>query len=82
MARWHFKQHDGFGDINQSSSAEAFEGASVKGLATSVVRESIQNLRDVALDRTKPVRVRFTLIETPVSDDSHAKWLRRESRSS
>lgn len=44
MARWHFKQHDGFGDINQSSSAEAFEGASVKGLATSVVRESIQNV--------------------------------------
>ena len=47
MGRWHFRQHDGYADINQSSSAEAFEGTALKGLATSVVRESLQNVLDV-----------------------------------
>lgn len=74
MARWHFKAHDGYSDINQSSSAEAFEGAAVKGLATSVVRESIQNVLDVPLDITKPVRVRFTILEPPMSGNVHAEW--------
>lgn len=74
MARWHFKQHDGYGDINQSSSAEAFEGSAVKDLATSVVRESIQNVLDVALDKTEPVRVRFTLIETAASENACGDW--------
>ena len=61
MARWHFRQHDGFDDIVQSSSAEAFEGSALKGLASSVVRESLQNALDVHLDKSRPVRVRFTL---------------------
>jgi hypothetical protein len=69
VARWHFKEHDGYGDINQSSSSEAFEGAAAKNLATSVVRESVQNVLDVSLDRTKPARLRFTLFETVASRD-------------
>ena len=61
MGRWHFQTHDGFRDINQSSSAEAFEGTALKGLATSVVRESLQNVLDVPLDTSRPARVRLTL---------------------
>lgn len=74
MPRWHFKRHDGFGDINQSSSSEAFEGSAVKGLATSVVRESVQNVLDVSLDRTKPARVRFTLVEMSASGNVCNDW--------
>lgn len=70
MAKWHFKQHDGFGDINQSSSAEAFEGSAVKGLATSVVRESIQNVLDVTLDRMDPARVRFSFFENSSAENA------------
>jgi len=61
MGRWHFQTHDGFADINQSSSAEAFEGTALKGLATSVVRESLQNVLDVPLDKSRPARVGFML---------------------
>ncbi len=61
MSRWHFQTHDGYQDINQSSSAEAFEGTALKGLATIVVRESIQNVLDVSLDPAIPARVRFTI---------------------
>ncbi len=74
MARWHFKQHDGYGDINQSSSAEAFEGSAVKGLTTSVVRESVQNVLDVPLNRIEPTRVRFKLIETTPSGKACSDW--------
>lgn len=71
MAKWHFKPHDGYADINQSSSSEAFES---KVLATSVVRESVQNVLDVPLDLTKPRRVRFTLFETTASKNSCGDW--------
>lgn len=74
MASWHFKEHDGFGDINQSSSAEAFEGSAVKGLATSVVRESVQNVLDVPLDRTRPARVRFTIVQPSASFNAGSGW--------
>jgi len=74
MAGWHFQKHDGFGDINQSSSAEAFEGS---GLATCIVRESVQNVLDVSLDPAKPVRVRFTLIESTASDSNCDQWFDR-----
>lgn len=68
MAKWHFGKHDGFRDIYHSSSAEAFEGTALKGLATSVVRESIQNVLDVTVDKSKPARVRFTVGCRPASD--------------
>lgn len=71
MARWHFQQHDGYGDIDQSSSAEAFEGS---GLSTCVVRESVQNVLDVSLDPTEPARVRFTLIEPSASESTCEEW--------
>jgi hypothetical protein len=74
MARWYFKRHDGYADINQSSSAEAFEGSAVKELATSVVRESVQNVLDVPLDRTEPARVRFTISETYSSKNPCTDW--------
>ena len=74
MARWHFPEHDGYSDINQSSSAEAFEGTSTKGLATSLVRESVQNVLDVVLDTSEPARVRFTLVDIPASGDSCRRW--------
>jgi len=74
MAKWHFQQHDGYGDVDQSSSAESFEGTAVKGLVTSVVRESVQNVLDVSLDPAEPARVRFTLIETPSSESTCDEW--------
>ncbi|MDC0273972.1 hypothetical protein OAK91_04490 [Planctomycetaceae bacterium] len=74
MAKWHYQQHDGYGDIDQSSSAEAFEGAAVKGLSTSVVRESVQNVLDVSLNTSEPARVRFTLIESSTNDSVCNDW--------
>lgn len=74
MAGWKFKRHDGYGDINQSSSAEAFEGSAFKELATSLVGESVQNVLDVPSDKDAPVRVCFTLFETPKSHNLMAGW--------
>ncbi len=74
MAEWHFKQHDGYGDINQSSSSEAFEGSAVKDLATSVVRESVQNVLDVPLNQTEPARVRFKIVESSASKKACSDW--------
>lgn len=74
MAQWYFRQHDGFADINQSSSAEAFEGTALKGLATSVVRESLQNVLDVPLDRSKPARVRLTLGVQDSFNETKSPW--------
>ncbi|MBX3448933.1 MAG: hypothetical protein KF777_05195 [Planctomycetaceae bacterium] len=74
MAKWHFKPHDGYGDISQSSSAEAFEGSAIKDLATSVVRESVQNVLDVTHDRTQPARVRFTVVDTSAANTSCSVW--------
>jgi len=76
MGRWHFQKHDGYGDINQSSSAEAFEGAALKGLATSVVRESLQNVLDVPLDKSKPARVRLTLGVEKSFEKTSSVWFR------
>ncbi|MEZ6190411.1 MAG: hypothetical protein R3C45_03875 [Phycisphaerales bacterium] len=60
--KWFFQTHDGFGDIDQSSSAEAFSGHSVRDLATAIVREGIQNSLDAKpADGKAPVRVRLTL---------------------
>jgi hypothetical protein len=74
MGEWYFGRHDGFADINQSSSAEAFEGMALKNLATSVVRESIQNVLDVRLDKSQPTRVRFTLGELSSRDTGNSPW--------
>ncbi len=74
MAKWHFQQHDGYGDIDQSSSAEAFEGAAVKELSTSVVRESVQNVLDVSLNASEPASVRFTIFESSTCDNICADW--------
>lgn len=74
MAKWHFRQHDGYADINQSTSAEAFEGTALKGLATSVVRESLQNVLDVPLDKSKPARVRLTLGNRPSYGETKSDW--------
>ncbi len=74
MAKWHFKEHDGYGDITQSSSGEAFEGSAAKNLATSLVRESVQNLLDVLADENEPARVRFTVVEKPDSRSATSQW--------
>jgi hypothetical protein len=74
MGKWFFQEHDGYGDVNQSSSAEAFEGASVKDLATSLIRESLQNVLDVTLDRSEPARVRFTLVEPSKPESTFDDW--------
>ncbi len=74
MRGWHFQKHDGYADINQSSSAEAFEGTALKGLTTSVVRESLQNVLDVPLDKSKPARVRFTLGEHDRFTSTKSIW--------
>lgn len=65
MAEWHFRPHNGHDDMSQSASAEAFEGASTKGLATDLVREGIQNILDARLDEEKPARVRLTIRTQP-----------------
>jgi hypothetical protein len=76
MARWFFKPHDGYSDISQSVSPEAFESSAAKQLSTSLIRESIQNTLDACLDKTSPVRVRFTLIE-PSSQNAHLRiWFK------
>jgi len=61
MARWYFKEHNGHDDMSQSASAEAFEGASTRGISTDIVREGIQNVLDARVDTSKPVRVRLAI---------------------
>ncbi|MDG1956901.1 MAG: hypothetical protein P8K07_00005, partial [Candidatus Binatia bacterium] len=59
---WHFQEHDGYDDIDQSASAEAFTGGSIKDLSTAIVREGVQNALDAKNRRSKgPVRIRMRL---------------------
>lgn len=61
---WHFDQHDGYQDIDQSSSAEAFVSGNLRDLSTALVRESLQNVLDARSENANgPVRVRMTLGE-------------------
>lgn len=60
--KWHFQKHDGFADVDQSSSAEAFVSGNLRDLATALVRESMQNVLDAKReDHDGPVRVRMSL---------------------
>lgn len=59
--KWYFKTHNGYDDIEQSSSAEAFSGHAVRDLATALVREGVQNSLDAAADPSQAVLVRLTL---------------------
>lgn len=63
MGSWFFQKHDGYGDIDQSSSAEAFSGSSIRDLSTALVREGIQNVIDARGGHGEggPARVRITL---------------------
>ncbi|MEM7680416.1 MAG: hypothetical protein AAF288_00515 [Planctomycetota bacterium] len=71
--KWHFQQHDGYADIDQSTAAEAFVSGNLRDLATALVRESLQNVLDAQRDAQEgPVRVRMTLGET--SAEVADKW--------
>jgi hypothetical protein len=63
MASWHFQKHNGYGDIDQTSSAEAFSGSSIRDLATALVREGIQNVIDArgSHNGNGPARVRLSI---------------------
>lgn len=61
---WHYFEHDGYSDIDQSTSAEAFVSGNLRDTATALVRESLQNVLDARSDKAHgPVRVRMSLGE-------------------
>lgn len=63
MAKWFFQEHNGYGDIDQSSAAEAFSGTSIRDLATALIREGVQNILDARSTRptSDALRLRITL---------------------
>lgn len=67
MAKWFFQKHDGYGDIDQSSSSEAFSGTSIRDLATALIREGVQNILDARSTRPDAgsLRLRLTLGTCP-----------------
>lgn len=74
---WHFKTHDGFSDIDQSTSSEAFSGGSIRDLATALVREGVQNVLDARSDTAgdQPVHVCFNLSDVKSEGGSGAaQW--------
>ncbi len=74
MGSWHFQKHDGYGDIDQSSSSEAFSGSSIRDLATAIIREGVQNVLD-ARSGSGPVRVRLALGTcTAKTNHIHERW--------
>lgn len=77
MSHWFFQKHDGYQDIDQSSSSESFSGGAIRDLATAIVREGIQNALD-ARERSgplSPVLVRISLGRCPAPAELHnRKW--------
>lgn len=74
MGQWEFKEYNGHDDMNQSASAEAFEGLSKHGIATDLVREGIQNVLDARDDSANPARVRFTIGTLSARKVSDGQW--------
>lgn len=71
--KWHFHKHNGFDDVDQSSSAEAFVSSNLRDLATALVRESIQNVLDAQRNGNGPARVCLTL--RTVEPETASAWM-------
>ena len=72
--KWHFQKHNGYDDIDQSSSAEAFVSSNLRDLATALVRESIQNVLDARRkDINEPARVCLTL--RTIEPEKTSTWM-------
>lgn len=77
MARWFFKKHNGYDDINSSTAAESFLDRSIPDMATALVREGVQNAMDARrsdLPPTEPVRVRLTLARAGGAHSNNPRW--------
>ncbi|MFN4241826.1 MAG: hypothetical protein ACK4PI_01165 [Tepidisphaerales bacterium] len=64
MAQWLFREYNGYDDAKETTSAEAFEGKSTRGISTDIVREGLQNVLDAKLAEG-PARARLTLATLP-----------------